>query len=414
MKYSRDMGITLISLVITIVVILILAGVTLSIILGGGILYQTKRATYETKATQEYEQAQLILATAQTLKYTSNISFADSINGALENEFTFDSNTNTLISPSGEEYTVNSDYTIMPNIKEPGEIAIVTSKYTDSNGKIAIIPAGFYISIENSEQIIDNGLVIIDSADNEFVWIPVKNIADMCIPNGVSEGNYAGQLYSFSSGIATKKAGFTEGVGEREPDAVRDAGVNNRFDNLDTNYTNAGIPRITNADEFKELLQKEFNEMAESVKMYKGFYIGRYETSYENNVAQSKHDRIPMRSVNWYTMYQRQKGVSEESVRSTMIWGSAWDQTMTWLKGIENTNVAGTHYITNATGMGNYSDVEIRDSNGVVIKDSGTNTILNTGVVAQTMVKNIYDLGGNVQEWTIEAISTSNRSTRGR
>ena len=48
------------------------------------------------------------------------------------------------------------------------------------------------------------------------------------------------------------------------------------------------------ADQFKEALQTDYNEMVASVAKYKGFFIGRYETSLDaNKKAKSKVGVIP-------------------------------------------------------------------------------------------------------------------------
>ena len=51
-----------------------------------------------------------------------------------------------------------------------------TYEYKDKNNKIAPIPAGYATTGIEGEDIIDNGLVITDSDENEFVWIPVSDI----------------------------------------------------------------------------------------------------------------------------------------------------------------------------------------------------------------------------------------------
>ena len=74
---------------------------------------------------------------------------------------------------------------------------------------------------------------------------------------------------------------------------------------------------------------------------------------------------------------------------------------MRWMKEIENTKASPENkYILDSTGMGNYSDSD--DTNNPAA--TGTNNY---------EVKNIYDMAGNVLEWTMEAYSTSNRVDRG-
>ena len=114
-------GITLIALVITIIVLLILAGVSISMLTGeNGILTQAQRAKNETKNAQVNEE-------------------------------------NTLM--SYEQYI---------NASQSGNTV-----FTDDNGKVAIIPKGFYIVPGLDD--VDAGLVISDIEDdtqnigNQFV-----------------------------------------------------------------------------------------------------------------------------------------------------------------------------------------------------------------------------------------------------
>ena len=114
----RKKGITLISLVITIIVLLILASVTIATLVGeNGFLNQSNKAKKETQIVGENELRKLTMLEAST----------------------------------------NLENTI----------------YTDKNNKTATIPAGFAVSQVEGENIIDDGLVIIDQNGNEFVWIPV-------------------------------------------------------------------------------------------------------------------------------------------------------------------------------------------------------------------------------------------------
>jgi hypothetical protein len=139
--------------------------------------------------------------------------------------------------------------------------------------------------------------------------------------------------------------------------------------------------------------------MIDSVQKYKGFYIGRYETGNLNGTTVvSKKGENDISSQTWYTMYKKLKALygSESKVVSSIIWGSQYDQVMLWMKDIDNPNVAGSKYIYDSTGMGNYSGTKAATASNDSYK-----------------VKNIYDLAGNVTEYTMEAYSYSVRSARG-
>ena len=82
-----------------------------------------------------------------------------------------------------------------------------------------------------------------------------------------------------------------------------------------------------------------------------------------------------------------------------MIWGSQWDQIMIWMKDVENTN-KNSYYIINSLTMGNLGT-----------SDDTTSGLSATGFYS---VKNIYDLAGNVYDWTLEALNTNGRVLRRR
>ena len=110
-------GITLIALVITIIVLLILAGVSIAMLSGqNGILTQAQNAKQITEESSENEKRQLSQVEAST-------------------------------------HLENYDY-------------------TDSEGNTAKIPAGFAVSNVEGENLVSKGLVIIGKTGNEYVWIP--------------------------------------------------------------------------------------------------------------------------------------------------------------------------------------------------------------------------------------------------
>ena len=83
---------------------------------------------------------------------------------------------------------------------------------------------------------------------------------------------------------------------------------------------------------------------------------------------------------------------NETGATSTLIYGTQWDATMTFLSDVTNLNVSNKPYIQDSTEMGNYSG-----------------TLKTTG---QYAVKNIYDLAGNVFEWTMERCISDYRVRR--
>lgn len=210
------------------------------------------------------------------------------------------------------------------------------------------IPVGFkYVDGKK-----DTGLVIEHRKEgSQFVWIPVKD-------------------------------GVLPSVQGDEP-AV------SIFDENPENLVNAGLAEGSKVNDFKIQLEKEYEIMKNSVKKYKGFYIGRYEVSSKDGKAQSVKGVSPTWSDSnrWYGLYKLCKTYQTSSVKSSMIWGCQYEAMMKFI-GIEEASKSGrvSHdlsriYLTgNSTGINGYCG-------SIKYKD---------------IINNIYDLEGNVAEWTLE------------
>ena len=129
--FKNKIGITLIALVITIIVLLILAGVTISMLSGkNGILRMAAEAKTKTEQAQKEEQTKL-----------AQMEAASNLNGTTHTE--------KVASIGNKEVSVK-------------------------------IPAGFSLSPREGEQKIETGMVIIDQEGNEYVWIPVSEKDTNC------------------------------------------------------------------------------------------------------------------------------------------------------------------------------------------------------------------------------------------
>ena len=151
-------------------------------------------------------------------------------------------------------------------------------------------------------------------------------------------------------------------------------------------------------------MQREYNDMIKSVSKNKGFYVSRYEMSLDaNKNAQSK--KMQSSATNgttsanrWYGLYNKAKNYalktdSTKNVVSSMIWGSQYDAMMNWIHKDSNVNVNSS---TPVTGAVRNQDTQRR-----------------TGFVETYKIKNVYDLLGNSYEWTLEAVGSSLRMSRG-
>jgi len=305
---------------------------------------------------------------------------------------------------------------------------------TDASGDRVPVPNGYVGSSVAGENEIDTGYVIYEGEEavtaenvetarktrNQYVWVPVPDVNKMYGTD--SKGKKWGKLYNFSetSGDAvtgTSASNWSENssgvmtisskTGNREPDIVTE------YD-IDSKLKQNGMGNISRY-KFLMDMEKEFNGMIESVGKYGGFYIGRYETGGFNGTLVVKGD-MKIASQRWYIMYQQMKELkgSNENVVTGMIWGCQWDRTLMWL--IESGNKTKEQICKDSKEWGNYSDnsIEYVNSSGATVSTTAnSSTRIPTGSSEQTKANNIYDLAGNVWNWTMEAYANSVRTCRG-
>ena len=371
-------GITLIALVVTIVVLLILSSVTISAIFSdNGIIKKAQEAANKTKEAVEREQAEL------NQLYND---LASALNNTTGGGGTIPDEPEKPEMPEGWDDTKVNAVESADGIIVPVPKGYTASEVTGEN----TVKDGFVIyenitGEDKKEPVTDTNAPTARTTRNQFVWVPVANPSEMYGTD--SSGKKWGKLYNFSSdGITARNWTEQEGImtitsatSYREPDAV------------DSDSSNS----LT-----KGQLEQEFNSMIASVEKYGGFYIGRYETgnlSQEEAVVVKNNSDIA--SQTWYTMYNKSKGVAVNSnVTTTMIWGCQWDATLRWM--YNSGNAEKKKYTYDSTGKGNYSG-----TNG--------NKPIATGSVEEYAVNNIYNMAGNVWDWTIEANNTNYRVGRG-
>ena len=255
----KTSGITLIALVVTIVVLLILAGITISLVFSeNGIIAKAKEAAEKTNQAAINEQEQM-----------------NEVVGYLENALNGMGRSNPP-QPEGPE---------MPNSWDGNKVNAV-----ESADKVVVpVPKGYTASSVSTENKVSEGFVIYENTNgedrkeevndsnkdtarttrNQFVWVPVANPSEMYGTD--KNGKKWGKLYNFSaSGITAKNWTEQDGVisitatsgsgSYREPDVVTGSD-GTKYDADNSNLQQAGLESSATANTFKTQLETEFNNM---------------------------------------------------------------------------------------------------------------------------------------------------------
>ena len=389
---------------------LILVGVTVTVAINGGLFEKSKEAAKGTEIGREKEELTSAIATAYNVE-TGKVD-KTKLKDALGTGWSLaegDTAPYTVTSPKGNKFTVSADGTIEYTGKggddNPPSGDDVPSTYTETiadlpetvgvikykdletvansdiktavdTGKIkavlkegeyiAPIPTGFEVSTVSGENTISGGLVIKEGA-NEYVFIPC------------TEENYTEEDLGPLTG--------TDIYSDKVYDSQKQ--LNYYYGDNYYNYANF------NYDQDK-------TDIETSINKYKGFYVGRYETTINNGTIGSQKGATVLTSVTklpndkyyrWYGLYKAQKDLyaNNSNIFSSMITSKEWNTIMTFT-GYGDAKRATSTYTTEP------------DLSGSAYKGT-TDTY--------DLTKNIYDLAGNVWEWTLTASSTSRRVNRG-
>lgn len=260
---------------------------------------------------------------------------------------------------------------------------------------------------------------------NQYVWVPVDDPTRIY---GVdSKGKIWGKLYSFSSTGRTALnwtetngiMNITNKIGYREPDVFKGT-----TDWYFSRY-NLGVVE-TKYEMLTKELEQNYYKMIESIKKYGGFYIGRYETGGLNGTAVVRKMDIDISRNDWKENYKKCLTLRGKNtyVKTLMIFGNLWDETLEWLvksgatisdgtvltyQLIKNTEAFGNYYYTTFKYIAGNANVPVLTE----VKEPKVTTMIPTGSAEYSKINNIYDLAGNVWDVTIEAHSTGSRVFRG-
>ena len=376
---KNNKGITLVVLVVTIVVLLILAGVSINLVLGNnGIIAKAQEA--KTKQAE-----------------------------ASENDL---KGMNSLIEQM--ESTLNGS-------GNGGKTEPETVPYLPSDD--------FHYDTSTS---VDTGLVIQDANGNEYVWVVVPK-----------------SLYSntnYNSNNAKKPSSSTDYANIEYCLQQYTATYRNGTSHSDVYYPDDKNVGWLTSDEYTELK----NSMLKSVYENGGFYVGRYEAGIAENrtsksatnsdgkhtiegmpVPVTKADAYPYTYVTRTQAQNLASNVNSGTKTSSLMFGVQWDLVLAFMSKYT------VKITSNSTTIGNYRDSEFQISetgkyatmsnwtlsstwnpstrlttnfvdssrNKIAQYSDGKGILVTTGTSEENKVMNIYDIAGNVWEWTLEKAS---------
>ena len=384
---KKNKGITLVALVVTIVVLLILAGVSINLVLGNnGIIAKAKEAQRKSaKASQ-----------------------------------------NDLIGMNGLAQQLE------------GKLNGSTGSGSENGGKtepetVPYLPSDdFHYDTSTS---VDTGLVIQDASGNEYVWVVVPRTTAVYATTGLGKTTFTDADYT---SIENDLKEYTKTY----------RGSTSFI--TDTWYADDKNEGWLSETEYKTLK----NSMLKSVYENGGFYVGRYEagigtnrTSIESQVngkypvpttaPVSKADAYPYTYVTRTQAQNLASNVNSGTKTSSLMFGVQWDLVLAFMSK-DTAKITSTDVLTkNSTTIGNDRDsvfqlsqtgkyatfsnwtlsstwnpsttptINFVDSsrNKIAQSSDGNGILVTTGTSEKNKVMNIYDIAGNVWEWTLEKAS---------
>ena len=387
---KNQRGITLVALVVTIVVLLILAGVSINLVLGNnGIIAKAKDA--ETKSAE-----------------------------ARENDL---KGMNSLIEQM--ESTLNGS-------GNGGKTEPETVPYLPSDD--------FHYDTSTS---IDTGLVIKDANGNEYVWVVVPRTIAVYKTTGLGKTTFTDADYT---SIENDLKEYTKTY----------RGSTSYSDTYTADDKNVGW--FADATAYNNLK----NSMLKSVYENGGFYVGRYEAGIDTTTGTNRTSNTDKNSDGKYTMpstvpvtkadaypytyvtrTQAQNLASKVNAGTktiSLMFGVQWDLVLAFMsKDTTKVNQENLkELISDSTTIGNYYNSTFQlsqtgqyavysnyslsstwnpstksttnfvdSSRNKIAQSSNRNGILvTTGTSETNKVMNIYDIAGNVDEWTLESPSS--------
>ena len=357
-KIKQEKGITLIALVVTIVVLLILAGVSVNALFGNsGIIEKAKEAQSKMDKATENDQKQI----GELTNWLDN-----QVNG-----------------------TTGSDdnQTTLPKISTlVGTVVDKNTKAEDAYGNKITIPKGFkvlahgtvagsatYTYSGDNIPAVQDGIVIENGTDgNQFVWVPVGTIKNK---DGSTNTITLGRYSNFA------KQNGTYVPAQNANNCTQEVTINTYFKELSTfregNTATDSTAQNATARNLAEFISTSLSNG--------GYYIARFEASGTASKITSKYNQTVLGNITQPNaakvareMYGEVKENNELVYASDLVNSYAWDTAIIFIQ----------TYSTET------------DASSYASQNKST-SFANTGK-SNDKYCNIFDMSGNAYEWTTE------------
>ena len=359
---KSNSAITLIALIITIIVLLILAGVTISMVMGdSGLFNKANNASEQTKISNAKEIIRMQV---------------------LENE----------LNKKTKDANAKSDEDLQVDV----ETKLTEEGYKVEEGKIKIGDTEINIAeeIANASSGETNKITIADGDNTQGTEPKTIDGEKATYINPIIPAGFKAVDNSIDSTIDSN-ANWTNGEGYKYGLVIQDK-EGNQFVWIAVDGTNVKLDRYQfqdslnyNGESYTKYSETKDEAWAQKVTTYGGYYIGRYETKYENNKCVVKQGNVPTVNVTRDTARgyaQKMKTDYGYEVTTDLLNSYVWDTALTYIDYYTNSSFSTT------PGLGNAGN-----------KNSGA---VESGSYSDDIKCNIADMSGNVTEWTTEYYSS--------
>ncbi len=383
-------------MVITIIVLLILAGVSIAMLTGqNGILTQAQSAKTTTEDKSAEEKIKLAVMAARAQSETGTLD-ADKLVAEITNNYGGTATKTGAGFPvsatvDGKSFTIDGDGNVTSkdsgsNPTERKTLSEITGNETDNTpakdnlDNPITIPAGF--EVVNPNDNVEDGIVVRDkthtnTAGSEFVWIPVGDVKT------TNKGtiNIDLKRYVFNEdGTVNTDLTKTEPGDQLKSSSSSSYSFTEGLENSETSNTHA----------------KNIATFRTKAENSHGYYIGRYEARTANERSGSTTDdnlkQITTKPSDYVYNYVKQLQAATLSrgmyagtpFESDLVNSYAWDTATLFLQ-----------------TFGNNSKYSMQNSlNTGSLANTGTNNLAEAS--KKDKICNVYDMASNCYEWSTE------------